>query len=178
MSFNIFVTGTAGTTANIKSFNYIKNDQPDDDTFDVIVVTSKLMTIVDANTAALAVVDFASPNVFEAVQDVGRQVSLRLLNDALTFLTMHGGAHGTITVFCEEENLLWGKTLKSAMFTITPKAKNPGAEFIRKVSPALKDTSLDSYGVLNEMARAVYAYQKAVKSKSLGIRLNIYLTKN
>jgi hypothetical protein len=176
MSFNIFVSGNAGTYENPRMFNYKKKDQPDDDSFDLMIITSKLMSMVDPKTAAMVVADIPMPNVYEAVQGIGRMVSLKDLNDSLTFLTMHAGAYGSIMVSCEEENLLWTNTVKLAIYNLSPKVRNPGADFITRIAPVLKETGLDTYGVLQEMSQAIYKYQKQV-SKSLGVRLNIYLTK-
>lgn len=178
MSFDIFASGSAGTKNNPTIFNYKKDNLFDDDTFDLPVILSKLITMGNMKGAANVVAGAGIPGIVEAAEGLGRMIALDQLNQAMTFLTMRAGARGTIMVTGEEDHLLWAKTSRTVIYTIFSSVQTPGADFITRIGPVLIDTGLDSFGVLLELAKVLSEYQKKIGSGFPGIDLKIKLTKN
>ncbi len=178
MSFNIFVSGIAGTKISPTHFTYSADNLPDDDTFKTPELLSKLSTIKDAGDA----VKEAAPSgsLVDALLGLGLMSMLGKLKINTTALMLKAGNHGKIMVSCEEINLLWVNTVRVSTFTVLP-GSGPAkslVDFISRVAPALIETNLNCFGVLDELANVFDKYNKQIGSDQPGVNLIIHLTKN
>ena len=170
MSFRIFVAGAP-------KFNYIKDKLPDGEVFEAVKVI-KAFTSADPTLggAAGAASDIILPDITDVYSNIATKEFAHLLNNAVCFLAMQPAAdQGWIAVSATETHTFWADTVRFVKYTFTP-GDNPGAEFLKKVAPALKDTSMDTWGVLLGMATALTKYNSYISSDQIPM-VNIQLTK-
>lgn len=170
MSFRIFSAGTP-------RFNYIKDKLPDGETFEAVKVihafTTANPTLAGAGGAAS---DIVLPDVTDVMKNIAGMEFAHLLNSAVCGLAMQPAAQsGWISVSATEKRVLWTDTVKFIKYNFSP-GDNPGVEFMRKLTPALKDTSMDNFGVLYALATALTKYYYHIDSNQVPM-INIQLTK-
>jgi hypothetical protein len=170
MSFRIFAAG-------VPKFNYIKDKLPDGEVFEAVKVIHAFTTMDPSFAGAGgASSDIILPDITDVVKNIAGMQFAHLLNNAVCCLAMQPAAQsGWISVAATEKNTLWADTVRHVKYNFSP-GVNPGAEFMKKVSPALKDTSMDNFGVLFGLASACTKYYNSIDDKQVPM-LNIQLTK-
>jgi len=170
MSFRIFAAG-------VPKFNYIKDKLPDGEVFEAVKVIHAF-TSADPSFAGAGGVtsDIILPDITDVVKNIAGMQFAHLLNNAVCYLAMQPSASsGWISVAATEKNILWTDTVRHIKYNFTP-GDNPGAEFMKKLSPALKDTNMDNFGVLYGIAMAVTKYYNIIGDQQVPM-INIQLTK-
>jgi hypothetical protein len=99
---------------------------------------------------------------------------LHNLSNAVCFLAMKNTSDGWIYVNATEKNTLWADTCRSATYKFSP-GDSPGAEFVKKIGPCLKDTDLDNFGVLQHLSIALSRYSNHIDDSATP-KISISLT--
>ena len=170
MSFRIFSAGAP-------KFNYIKEKLSDGEVFDAVKVIHAFTT-ADPTLGGAAGIgsDIILPDITDVVKNMAGMEFAHLLNNAVCSLAMQPAASsGWISVAATETRTFWTDTVKFFKYTFSP-GDDPGAEFMRKLAPALKDTSMDNFGVLLGIAMALTKYYNHIDSNQTPM-INIQLTK-
>jgi len=108
------------------------------------------------------------------MESMATQEFLHLLNDSVCFLAMCSGASdGWISVAGSESHLLWPDTKSFARYNFSP-GDDPGAEFIKTIAPGLKETSLNTWGVLAALSIVLSKFSSAIGDDATPI-INIFL---
>jgi hypothetical protein len=142
MSFNIFAAGSG-------DFHYTKKGFIDADTFEPMKIVSALMKMEPTGLgAANAYIGYKTPGITNLMSSLATMEFLHNLNNAVSFLAMCTGASdGWISVSTTQTHLLWPDSRGFAQYNFQP-GDNPGAEFIKRIGPSLKDTDMNNWGVL------------------------------
>ena len=170
MSFRIFVAGAP-------KFNYIKDKLPDGEVFEAVKVITAF-TSADPSLAGAggAASDIILPDITDVYSNIATKEFAHLLNNAVCYLAMQPAASdGWIAVSATEKNTVWADTVRFIKYTFSP-GDNPGAEFIKKLAPALADTDMDNWGVLLAIATALTKYSNKIGPDQVPM-VNIQLTK-
>jgi len=141
MGFDVFASG--------EGFHYQKNGFFDGDDFTPIKVINELMTM-DVSKAGVitAGIGLVQPDRTDLSESLATREFLHMLNDSVSFLAMcAGSANGRIMVSSSQPHMVWPTTKSFAIYNFQP-GDDPGAEFIRMIAPGLKDTGMNTYGVL------------------------------
>jgi hypothetical protein len=148
MSFKIFAVGKI---SNGESITVVKDNCPDDDSFDVGVLTSALHLMAGDPAAAIeAQVPNEGAAYVEAYKGLAKIESAHNLVTAVNYLQLESAAaNGKIKVACLEKNLLLPNKSAAADFVFT--GNNSGADFMRKLLPVLEETNMNNYGVLMQL---------------------------
>lgn len=170
MSFRIF-------SAGVPKFNYVKDKLPDGEVFDAVKIIHAFTTADPTlGGAAGAASDIILPDITDVMRNIAGMQFAHLLNNAVCYLAMQPTANqGWISVSATEKNTFWADTVRLAKYTFSP-GDNPGAEFMKKVTPVLKDTSMDNFGVLFGLATALTKYYNSIDANQTPM-INIQLTK-
>lgn len=170
MSFRIF-------SAGVPKFNYIKNTLPDGEVFEAVKIIHAFTTADPTlGGAAGASSDIILPDVTDVMKNIAGMEFAHLLNNAVCSLAMQPSTtNGWIAVSATETHTFWPDTMRFVKYTFSP-GDNPGAEFMRKLAPALKDTSMDNFGVLLGLAMALTKYYNHIDADQTPM-INIQLTK-
>jgi hypothetical protein len=161
MAFRIFA---AGVTSSRTTFNYERSRCPDDDVFSAADVASALRASgPGVRGAAEGVADYVVPSDTGAyragVQSIAKITFAQLLDTAVGLLAAKSGAsEGWISVAPRLDRLLLPNVSRIARYSFSP-GDNPGAEFIRTISPALRDTDMHNWGTLRQLAEALGRYE-------------------
>jgi hypothetical protein len=70
-------------------------------------------------------------------------------------------SNGWISVAARESHLLWPDTGAYAEYKFYP-GDSPGAEFIKKIGPALKEANLATWGVLRMLALVIAKFENHI----------------
>ena len=101
----------------------------------MLLTTGKL-----AITGTGGAVDYVAPGITDLMLSLATKEMLHNISNAVCFLAMNSNtSDGWIYVNATEKNTLWADTVRSATYNFLP-GNSPGAEFIRKIGPCLKDT--------------------------------------
>ena len=168
MGFNVFASGTG-------HLHYQKDNFIDGDTFTPIKVVSALMFMTPTKLGAVdAYIGYKQPGITDLMESMATQEFLHLLNDSVCFLAMCSGASdGWISVAGSESHLLWPDTKSFARYNFSP-GDDPGAEFIKTIAPGLKETSLNTWGVLAALSIVLSKFSSAIGDDATPI-INIFL---
>lgn len=170
MSFRIF-------SAGVPNFNYIKEKLPDGEVFEAVKVIHAFTTANPTLGGGAGIAsDIILPDITDVMKNIAGMHFAHHLNNAVCYLAMQPGAQqGWISVSATEKNTFWTDTMRVIKYTFSP-GTNPGAEFMKKLAPALKDTSMDNFGVLFALATALSKYYQRIDSNQVPM-INIQLTK-
>ncbi len=170
MSFNVFAAGSP-------KFHYKKEGFIEGSDFEPMKIVSTLMTMEPNGWgAAGAGIDIATPGVTDLMDSMATMEFLHTLNDAVCFLAMcSGSSDGWISLSTTKSHVLWPDTKGFARYNFTP-GDNPGAEFIKLIGPALKDTDLNNWGALAALTLVLSKYSNSIGDDARPI-INISLDK-
>lgn len=170
MSFRIFAAGS-------EKFNYVKDRCIEQSDFEPIKVAEILRSMELSKTgAAGAVIDHQAKGIADLAGAVANRVFLHNLSTAVGILAMCDGAgEGWISVSARETSVLWPDTVRFSKYDFSP-GDSPGAEFIAKIGPSLKDTDLNDWGVLCMLSIVISSYSVHIGGTGRPM-LNIQLTK-
>jgi hypothetical protein len=171
MSFRIFASGT-------NDFHFSKDDCIDDSDLDMVDLLGKLQSMEPTWMGAGATaVDIAQPSagIIDLMKTMATMEFLHLLSNAVCFLAMKGGAaNGWIFVAARETHLLWPDTGGNGKYRFYP-GDSPGAEFMKKVGPALKEADMATWGVLRMLALVLARFDNHISGSATPM-INIQLT--
>lgn len=170
MSFSIFAAGSG-------NFHFQKDNCIDGDDLDTVDLISKFQGMEPTWMGAGSVaVDIAQPSagIVDAMEAMATMEFLHMLSNAVCFLAMKGGASdGWIFVAARESHLLWPDTGGNGKYKFSP-GISPGSEFIKKISPALKEADMANWGVLRMLALVLAKYDAHISDSARPI-INIEL---
>lgn len=168
MGFNIFASGTG-------KFHYQRDGFVDGDTFAPMKVVSELMTMgLNPEGVTTTVIGHYQPGITDLAEGMATLEFLHLLNDSVGFLAMcSGSSDGWISVAGTQTHLLWPDTKSFARYNFTP-GDDPGAEFIKLIGPGLKETGLNTWGVLAGLSIVLSKFYQAIGDDATPI-INIFL---
>jgi len=171
MSFSIFASGSP-------DFHYSKDDCLDDSAFDTIDLLAKLQTMEPTWMGAGATaIDIAQPSagIVDLMKTMATMEFLHNLSNAVCFLAMcSGSANGWISVSAVEKHWYWPDTGDTKTYRFDP-GDSPGAEFIKKIGPALKAANMAHWGALRMMGMVLAKYSSKIGDNATPI-INISLT--
>lgn len=174
MSFSIFATGA-------EEFYYQRNDREDGSTFDLIKVITILQGLDIASTGTLAitgtggVIDYYAPGITDLMIALATREMLHNISNAVCLLAMNSSSSdGWIYVNATETNTFWADTARSAKYKFSP-GDSPGAEFISRIGPCLKDTDLDNFGVLQHISIVLSRFSNHIEDSTTP-KISISLT--
>lgn len=170
MSFRIFAAGS-------NNFHFAQSNCLDDSQIDLADLLSKFQTLeptkVGAVTTAIDVVQ-PSKGIIDLMKTMATLEFLHNLRSAVCFLaTCSGSEGGRISLSCRKTNLLWADSSGVTKYGFAP-GINPGTEFIKKISPVLKETEMANWGVLRMLGIVLAKYANHI-SGSEAPMINIQL---
>ncbi len=171
MSFSILANGSNG-------YHYSNDKCLDDSAFDDMDLLSKLQTMEPSwMGAASTAIDIAQPSagIIDLMKAMATMEFVHNLSNAVCFLAMCSGAsQGKISLSAIESNVLWANTGGTAEYCFDP-GHSPGAEFIKKISPALKKADMANWGVLRMITFVLAQYRSKIDDNDTP-RINIQLS--
>jgi len=171
MSFSIFASGTG-------NFHFERDDCIDDSELNLVDLLSKLQTMEPTWMGAGATaVDIVQPSagIVDLMKTMATMEFLHMLSNTVCFLAMKGGAaNGWIFVSAKQSHLLWPDTGGTGKYSFDP-GDSPGAEFIKKVGPALKEADMANWGVLRMLAVVLAKFDNHIEDTARPI-INIQLS--
>ena len=179
MSFNIYVSGLTGTTSGggRKPFRYSKDNCFDQGDFEPPVLLAMIPSAPTAKAVAEKVggtqEEYLANSVINGMAKIAEIELAGMVRLGVDQLAMHTGT-GEISVYCVQEDWLWGTTNSYVNFKFYGGA-DPGKEFLKKISPGLVKTGLNNFGVLRQIAIALGEYNSALPG-SASPYLNISLS--
>lgn len=171
MSFRIFAAGS-------RKFNFIQDNCIDGDDVSMLELANKLASLEPTKMGAITTgADTALPSkgIIDLMQTMATIEFLHLLSSTVTFLAMCTGADGWIGVSARETSYVWPDTVATTKYRFYP-GDNPGKEFIKKIAPVLKKTSMDNWGTIRMLAIVLAKYANHIDESARPI-INIQLTK-
>jgi hypothetical protein len=171
MSFDIFAAGSG-------KFHFKMEGCIDDSELDMVDLLGKLQTMEPTWMGAGATaVDIVQPSagIIDLMKTMATMEFLHNLSNAVCFLAMKGGvADGWIFVSARESHLLWPDSGGNAKYKFQP-GNSPGAEFVKKIGPALKEANMATWGVLRMLAIVLAKYSNHIDDSATPI-INIQLS--
>ena len=171
MGFTIFAAGAP-------KFNFRKEGCIDGADIDTVDLISKFQTMEPTWMGAGATaVDIVQPSkgIIDLMQTMATMEFLHNLSNAVSFLAMHPlSDDGWIFVSARQSHTLWPDTGGNAKYRFQP-GISPGAEFIKKISPALKEADMADWGVLRMLGIVIAKYSHSVGTNTTPI-INIELS--
>jgi hypothetical protein len=169
MGFRIFAAGTKG-------FHFVKDHVIDGSEFETIKVVAILQTMELSKLGVVgAVIDHQAPGITDLMVSLATKEFLHNLNNAVSFLAMKSGAsNGWIAVSSTQKNTLWADTVSFAKYDFRP-GNSPGAEFIKKIGPGLKETDMNNFGVLMALGIVLSKYSNHISDSDTPM-INIQLS--
>jgi hypothetical protein len=164
MSFNIFASGNP-------NFEYSRRRCADGDVFEATAVMSALQAASPSFVgAAEAVGDYVLPSVAGDVRDSaqahGGTIWRQRLGEGLRMLASNpSAAHGGFVSVSAIQYIVGIRhASRSRTFYFRPGNNDPISDFMYMILPVLTHTDMNNYGVLREMANAVWAYRIEIGS--------------
>src|SRR6185369_9660674 len=149
----------------------------DDSELNLVDLLSKLQTMEPTWMGAGATaVDIVQPSagIVDLMKTMATMEFLHMLSNTVCFLAMKGGAaNGWIFVSAKQSHLLWPDTGGTGKYSFDP-GDSPGAEFIKKVGPALKEADMANWGVLRMLAVVLAKFDNHIEDTARPI-INIQL---
>lgn len=182
MSFRVFASGVLGG----KPFHYAKDNNLDGSEFETMRVLAILNSLkptstkVEIGTAAMEYVHNPT-GILDIVDKMATMEFLHTLSNAVSVLALNPNtSDGWISVSSRRSNLLLPnsicpETVAFAKYKFLP-GNNPGAEFIKMISPGLVETGLNHWGVLRILALVLGKYANQLDD-SMNPIINIQLFK-
>lgn len=171
MGFRIFAAGSG-------KFNFVKDNCIDDSDIDMVDLISKFQSMEPSWMGAFATgVDIVQPSkgIIDLMQTMATMEFLHNLSNAVCFLAMCSeSSNGWISVSARETHALWPDTVAIATYRFDP-SDSPGAEFVKKIAPVLKETDMANWGVLRMLGIVLAKYSAHIGSSGRPI-INIQLT--
>lgn len=177
MGFNIFAAGTSG-------FNYSRDNCADGDLFEAAAVMNAMREAgPDTMGVVQGVQEYAAPSAddgFRTAIQSNLGLAMRAhLGDGVTLLASCGRASqgGWISVAAERSRALGVLPPATAVarYGFFPNV-HPASEFMAQVTPALTATSLNNWGVMLEIDRALRLYYSHIHGRGQPM-IQIQLTK-
>ena len=171
MSFDIRVNGATGSG---KPFIYMQSNCLEQDDFDLPTVIAILPTSPTASGLAEKVNPIAhigSASVKGMSKAAGMQCA-RIISMSLDMLVLRGKSGGNIYVACYQKNMVFADTAANLDFPLL-RSGSPGRDFLKKLVPVLKETNLNNWGVLAQIAIAFSKYEQIPKSTPPRINIEI-----
>ncbi len=169
MGFSIFASGN-------KNFNYSRDNCLDDSSFKPIELLGKLQSMEPSKVGVVTTgIDVALPSagIIDGMKAIATMQFLHLLNNVVSFLAMHPKSReGWIFVSARETHLLWPDTGGNGDYRFKP-GNNPGYEFVKKISPALKEADMANWGVLRELVLCLSKYERHVGNSIPAINIQL-----
>ncbi len=166
MSFNIYVSGLLGAAngGGRKPFRYSKDDCFDQSDFEVPALLSMIPSAPTPKAVAEKIggtqEEYLANSVIGGMSKIGDIQAARMVSLGIERLAWHTG-FGEISVYCVQEDWLWGTTNSFVNFKFYGGAE-PGKEFLKKIGPGLIKTGLNNFGVLNQIAAALAKYESSL----------------
>jgi len=171
MGFTIFASGA-------NKFHFKQENCIDDSAFDTADLLAKLQTMEPTWMGAGATaVDIVQPSagIIDLMKTMATMEFLHSLSNAVCFLAMNSSsADGWIFVSARQSHLLWPDTGGNAKYRFQP-GYSPGAEFIKKISPALKEADMANWGVLRMLGICLAKFSSKIDDSTAPI-INIQLS--
>lgn len=173
MGFRIWAYGVRGK--NRKPFHYMKDNCLDQGDFEPPKLLSMLPDSPDAAGVAKKIVGTPESHIggaeVKGVMKIAELVFAHHVMQGVQFLAMHGQG-GSISVYCYQKKWYWADANSFVNYHIF--GSNPGKEFLRTISPGLKKTELNNFGVLGQIAIVLSEYdRKLPKSSRAHLRMEI-----
>ncbi len=166
MSFNIFVSGLLGEASGggRKPFRYIKDNCFEQGDFEPSAVLATIPSAPTAKAFAEKIggtqEEYLAGSVINGMSKIGEIQLARMVSLGIDRLAGHTG-HGEISVYCVQEDWLWGTTNSFVNFRFYG-GNDPGKEFLKKIGPGLVKTGLNNFGVLSQIAAALAQYETSL----------------
>lgn len=152
MGFDIFAAGT-------DNFHYQRKGCEDGGTFNAIQLISTLQGLDVSSLQSLGRSYAKSQNdptnepsgYIDAMIFQVKMEMLHNLSNAVCILSMKNTDEGWIYLNATEKHTFWADTMRAAKYGFSP-GDLPGAEFIKTIINSLKDTSMDNFGVIQQLA--------------------------
>jgi len=167
MSFNIFASGLLGAAngGGRKPFRYIKDNCFEQGDFE----PSTILSMIPSSPTAKAVAEkiggtqeeYLAGSVINGMSKIGDIQLARMVSLCIDRLAGEHTGHGEISVYCVQEDWLWGTTNSYVNFKFYG-GYDPGKEFLKKIGPGLVKTGLNNFGVLGQIAAALSQYNTSL----------------
>ncbi len=174
MSFEISASGT-------NNFYLKKKGCEDGSTFNLIKVIAIMTSLDLTSTGRTAIsgtggaIDYFGKGITDLMIAHATREMLHNLSNAVCFLAMNpNSGDGWIYIDATETHTFWEDTRRLAKYNFSP-GDSPGAEFIKTIGRALKDTGLDNFGVLQQLAFALSRFENKIDDSMIP-QINIALT--
>jgi hypothetical protein len=172
MSFRIFAAGS-------EDFHFIKDDNIDQDSFDTIKTLAILQNMEPTKMGAVGAVAekvLPSAGITDLMNSMAAMEFLHNLDNAVSFLAMcSGSSDGWISVSSTKRNYIFPNTSGFFRYNFLP-GDSPGSEFIRGITPGLKNTEMNTWGVLFVLANVLSKFYNHIGDSGRPI-INIQLSK-
>lgn len=191
MSFRAFAYGEP-------SFHYQRNDNVEGEEFnslqllallagmgpgrgELIPGNAPLMVGKAVGGRAIGVAGSYSPSrdMGSAAMALASREFLEMLTNTVSFLAISPGAGGDnarILVTARNRHALWPTTIRFASYNFSP-GDDPGTEFVRTISPSLKETDLNHWGVLRSLVLILSQYSNWITDTNTTPFISIELDK-
>ena len=165
MGFNIWAVGLTGSSSQ-GLFKYEKKNCLDRSDFDPPKLLSIIPDSPDAAGIAKKISGTPESHLGSATVDgmskVAELIFAHHVIQGIQFLALHGSG-GSVSVYCNEAKWYWADSNSFVEYRITSTSGiDPGKEFLKKIGPGLKNTSLNNFGVLAQIAICLSKYESAL----------------
>ncbi|REJ77855.1 MAG: hypothetical protein DWQ47_15955 [Acidobacteria bacterium] len=179
MGFDIHAWGYRGHKSGSKEgrtpFRYSKKDCLDQEDFEPPKLLAMIPDSPDAAGVAKKIVGTPEGHVggaeVQGMMKIAEMIFAHQIVQGVMFLAMHGRA-GQISVYCHQKKWYWADA--NSFVNCYLYGTNPGKEFLRSISPGLKKTELNNFGVLAQISIILSKYdRKLPKHTDANLRIEI-----
>ena len=163
MSFRIWAVGLRGKSSTTgkprKLFHYLRGNCIDQGDFDPPKILSMIPDSPDVKGVAKKIVGTPESHVggakVKGMFKIAELVFAHHVIQGVNLLRMHGSG-GSISVYCHQKKWYWADA--NSFVDCYFSAINPGRDFLKKIGPGLKETELNNFGVLAQIAIVLSEY--------------------
>ncbi len=172
MGFKIWSVGVLGSD---NLFHYTKDNCLDRGDFEPPALLSAIPDSPNAAGVAKKISGTPESHVggaeVQGMFKIAELVFAHHVVDGVNFLAMHGSL-GSISVYCYQSKWYWADGNSFVTYHIS--GANPGKDFLERITPGLKDTGLNNFGVLAQIAICLSKYDSALsKSRRPNLRIEL-----
>jgi hypothetical protein len=166
MSFDIHASGLLGAASGggRTPFRYSKYNCFDKSDFEPPALLAMIPSAPTSKAVAEKIggtqEEYLAGSVIDGMTKVAETELAGMVKVGIERLSWHTG-HGEISVYCVQEDWLWGTTNSYVNFKFYG-SYDPGKDFLKKISPGLVKTGLNNFGVLSQIAAALSQYNSSL----------------
>lgn len=169
MGFSMWAHGYRGHKRNglaRTAFHYSKDNCLDQGDFEPPALLSMIPDSPDAVGVATKIVGTPESHLGGAtVKGIFKIAELEfahLLMQGVNLLAIHGSS-GSISLYTHQTKWYWADSNSFDNFVFY--GSNPGREFLKTITPSLKKTNLNNFGVLAQIAIVISKYDASLKGR-------------